>query len=642
MKWTQPRLALVCGLVPTLLAAVLSLTRPLNLTHVEYDVYDTLVRSIAPRPPSRHVVIVDVDEKSLTSIGQWPWRRDVVGLLIARLREMGAAAVGVDVIFPESDRDAGGAQSPDSQLADTLRQGRTVLGYAMRFDDGAAAVAPCVKHPIGLAVVTPPGHDGHPLFQATGAVCSLPLLNEAAGRSGFLNAAPDADGILRRVPVLMEVGGEIFPSLALATVASVAQDDNGVLRIANANASTLEIGGHSIPLDGRGNLLVRHRGEKHTFPYLSAADVMHGRVARNQVAGKIVFLGTTALGTREVVATPLDTLFAGVEVQATVADNLLQGDFAGRPVHAVAMETELVIAFGLLAAVLVARVGPTWGALGVMGGLVALWVGAAQLLSAYGTFLSPLYPTLGVGGTLAAMTIATVTFEQRRAESARDARAASQRLMVQSLLSLTGIRDLETGRHSSRTERYTRVLAEQLARNPRYASYLSPERIDLLASLAPLHDIGKVGVPDAVLNKPSELTPEELTEMRRHPEYGRNVIQKAERDAGVYDDAILSLAKEIVYTHHEKWDGTGYPQGLRGPDIPIPGRVMALVDVWDAIRTRRLYDQPMSSADAKAFIIKRRGTHFDPAVVDAFEQVAEQMDEVSALASQERGLRTTG
>jgi adenylate cyclase len=633
MKRSQPRLAMLCGLVPTLLAAVLSLTRPVSLTHVEYDVYDTLIRAVAPRPPSRHVVVVDVDEKSLTAMGQWPWRRDVIGTLIARLREMGAAAVGVDVIFPESDRDPGGAQSPDNLLADTLRQGRTVLGYAMRFDDGAAAAPPCVEHPLGLAVVTPSGHDEHPLFQATGAVCSLPLLNQAAGRSGFLNAAPDADGILRRVPLLMEVGGEIYPSLALATVASVAGDDNAVLRIANANASTLEIGRHSIPLDGRGNLLVRYRGEKHTFPYLSAADVMQGRIPKNQVAGRIVFLGTTALGTREVVATPLDTLFAGVEVQATVADNLLQGDFAGRPLHAAAMETEMVIAFGLLAAVLVFRVGPAWGALGGMSGLVLLWIGAAQVLSAYGTFLSPLYPTLGVGGTLAAMTIASVTFERRRADNAGEARAASQRLMVQSLLSLTGIRDLETGRHSSRTERYTRVLAEQLAQNPRYTAYLSPERIDLLASLAPLHDIGKVGVPDAVLNKPSELTPDELAEMRRHPEYGRDVILKAEREAGVHDDVILSLAKEIVYTHHEKWDGSGYPQGLRGPDIPIPGRVMALVDVWDAIRTRRLYGQPMSYSEARAFILNRRGTHFDPAVVDAFERVADQMDELSALAS---------
>jgi CHASE2 domain-containing sensor protein len=633
MSWTQPRRAFACGLVPTLLVAVLSLTRPTVLTSLEYDVYDALVRTAAPPPPSGRVVVVDVDEKSLAAIGQWPWRRDVVARLIARLRDLGAAAIGVDVIFPEPDRDANTPHSPDQTLAKTLAGGRTVLGYAMRFDDGGAGSGSCVQHPLGLAVVTPPGHDTSPLFHATGAICSLPVLNEAAGRSGFLNAAPDADGILRRVPVMMEVDGHIYPSLALATVASVSKVEDAVLRVANANAATLEFGNHLVPLDGQGNLLVRYRGEKRTFPYLSAADVMNGRVPADAVANKIVFVGTTALGTREVVATPLDTLFAGVEVQATVADNLLTGDYAGRPSLAGAIETEVVIAAGILGAVLVVRVGPTWGAAGVMGSLVLLWAGAAWLLAAGGTFLSPFYPTLGMAGTVAAMTIVSVGFEKRRADTAGEEKAASQRLMVQSLLSLTGIRDLETGKHSSRTERYARVLAEQLAKNPAYNGYLTPERIELLATLAPLHDIGKVGVPDRVLNKPSELTPEELTEMRRHPEYGRDVILEAERQAGVRDDAILSMAKEIVYTHHEKWDGSGYPQGLRGTDIPVPGRVMALVDVWDAVRTRRLYHVPMTTDEAVAFIAKGRGTHFDPAVVDAFEQVADVMDQLSITSS---------
>ena len=217
-------------------------------------------------------------------------------------------------------------------LADTLREGRAVLGYAMRFDDVGGPSGSCVRHPLGLAVVTPPGHEARPLFRATGAVCSLPALHEAAGRSGFLNAAPDADGILRRVPVLIEMDGQIYPSLALATVAGVSKDRQrraagGQHQRVRARASA----GAPMPLDGRGNLLLRYRGQKRTFPYLSAADVMQGRVPAGAVANKIVFLGTTALGTREVVATPLDTLFAGVEVQATVADNLLQGDFAGRP-----------------------------------------------------------------------------------------------------------------------------------------------------------------------------------------------------------------------------------------------------------------------------------------------------------------------
>jgi cyclic di-GMP phosphodiesterase len=117
------------------------------------------------------------------------------------------------------------------------------------------------------------------------------------------------------------------------------------------------------------------------------------------------------------------------------------------------------------------------------------------------------------------------------------------------------------------------------------------------------------------------LTPDELAEMRRHPEYGRDVIVNAEQAVGVHDDQTLAMAKDIVYTHHEKWDGTGYPQGLRGALIPIPGRVMAIVDVYDAVTTRRLYQAPMSPQEAVNFIVSGRGTHFDPAVVDAFVKV---------------------
>ena len=159
--------------------------------------------------------------------------------------------------------------------------------------------------------------------------------------------------------------------------------------------------------------------------------------------------------------------------------------------------------------------------------------------------------------------------------------------------------------------------------------YLTPERIDLLARLAPLHDIGKVGVPDSLLNKPGALTVEETLEMRKHPAHGRDVIVHAEQDVGVPDDVTLAMAKDIVYTHHEKWDGTGYPEGLRGVEIPIVGRLMALVDVYDAITTRRVYRDSMSHDEAVAFIVAERGTHFDPSVVDAFLDVAEAVRRLS-------------
>ena len=617
------RILLLCGLLPTLAAAVLSLTRPAALANLEYAVYDRLVRWTPTRQPSGKIVIVDVDEKSLTSIGQWPWRRDVISRLIDSLRDRGAAVVALDIMFPESDRYDGTGRSPDAVLSDTLQKGRAILGYGLLFDPTGEAPQPCVQHALSLPIIRGAGvQTEDPFFQATSAVCNIPTLTSAAQASGFLNAAPDPDGILRRVPLLMQYRGRVYPALSLAAVRSVSNADNLVLRIANVNTAALGLEGQEVPLDGKSNLLLRYRGAKRSFPYVSAADVLNGQVDPDEFKNRIVFVGTTALGTREVVATPLDTLFVGVEVQATVADNLIQRDFMYRPEHGVTLETQVVIGLGTIAALVVARFGLIWGAIVSMSFLVAAWTGSRSLLATDGAYFSPLYPSLSILASMAAMTIAGFGVERRRAEVAGVEKAKSHRLMVQTLLSLTGIRDLETGKHSKRTQKYALVIAEELSKHPKFKDYLTPERVELLASLAPLHDIGKVGVPDRVLNKPGHLTPEELQEMRHHPRYGRDVLENAERAAGVRDDVALSVAKDIVYTHHEWWDGSGYPQGLRGEAIPIPGRVMAVVDVYDAMITRKLYQTPMTNEAAVAHIVQSRGTHFDPAVVDAFVKVA--------------------
>jgi response regulator RpfG family c-di-GMP phosphodiesterase len=299
--------------------------------------------------------------------------------------------------------------------------------------------------------------------------------------------------------------------------------------------------------------------------------------------------------------------------------------------------------------VLVAWSGLLAGGLGGAIGLLALWSGALWLIETRGVFVSPMFSSASVLAASATMMLAKFLVERRRAESALEEvdsavqlaeaaghqRTKAQRLMIETLLSLTETRDTETGKHSRRTSQYAKLLATELAKNPAFGGYLTEETIELLSSLAPLHDIGKVGVPDAVLNKPGALTPEEFEEMRRHPIYGREVIVRAEREAGIDDDRILAMAKEIVYTHHEKWDGTGYPNGLKGAEIPVPGRVMALVDVYDACTTRTLYRQPMSHDQVLTFIAAGKGTHFDPAVVDAFLNVAP----VLLIVSQEGDLR---
>ncbi|HEY7290963.1 MAG TPA: CHASE2 domain-containing protein [Vicinamibacterales bacterium] len=627
-------LVLLCGLIPTAAAGVMSLYRPALLRNLEYSVYDVLVRATPARPPDSQVVIVDIDERSLSAVGQWPWRRNVVGTLISNLRDLGASVIALDIVFAESDRLQGSTDDTDASLAETLRAGKVVLGYALTFDATTMKASACVQYPIGLAIVRR-GDDGaqSPFFHATGSICSLPMLTRAAGASGYLNAAPDPDGILRRVPLLLELDDQVYPALSLAAVAALKRPQEIALSVTNVNASTLVLDNQAVPLDGKSNLLVRFRGAKRTFPYVSAADVMSGVATPAMFKDKIVFVGTTALGTREVVATPLDTLFAGVEVQATVADNLLQRDFFRRAEYGVTLETQLVLALGIAVTLVAGRFGLIWGWSAVAAAVVIAWSMARWQLVTTGAFFSPLYPTLGLTGALFTMTAARFATERRRANRAVLEKATSQRLMVQSLLSLTEVRDMETGRHSRRTQRYTKVLAEQLAKDATYSAYLTPENIELLSSLAPLHDIGKVGVPDRLLNKPGELTTEELAEMRKHPAHGRDVIAHAEDDVGTHDDLIMTMAKDIVYTHHEKWDGSGYPEGLRGTQIPIAGRLIALVDVYDAVRTRRLYRQPLSHDEAVALIRRGRGTHFDPAVVDAFLAVSPILESLSADSS---------
>ena len=632
----------LCGVGAVLVTAVLAVFPPALLQRLDNASYDILLRSARTRPPSGRVVIIDVDERSLSTIGQWPWRRDLIGDLIARLRDMGAAIVALDMVFAEPDRygdhgefnratEAAALPTSDEALAATLREGRVVLGHAMRFDNARFDPRTCVLHPVTPALL----HGGDdpvdtPYFHATGVVCNLPMLAQAAGASGFMNAAPDQDGILRRAPLLIELDGRVYPSLALAATMAAAGSRDLVLRVANVNTASLTIDDRVVPLDGRANALLRYRGRKQTFPYISAADVMSGRVPAGTLQDTIVFVGTTALGTREVVATPLDTLFVGVEVQATIADNLLQQDFISRSQFGTPLEGLVVIVLGIAVTWLVASTGTVSGVLASGISIALLWYVAGWLLSTAGVFVSPLLPTIGVMAALGVMTLVKFTVERGRADTAGREKTTAQRLMVQTLLSLTETRDAETGRHSRRTQQYVRLLAEQLSAHPDFRDYLTPERIDLVSSLAPLHDIGKVGVPDHILNKPGDLTPDELKEMRRHPEYGYEVIRKAEGRVGVRDNAILAVAKDIVYTHHERWDGTGYPRKLRGTDIPVEGRVMAVVDVYDAITTRTLYRPPMSHAAAVTFIVERSATHFDPAVVQAFVDVAPRFEIVSA------------
>jgi HD-GYP domain-containing protein (c-di-GMP phosphodiesterase class II) len=202
-----------------------------------------------------------------------------------------------------------------------------------------------------------------------------------------------------------------------------------------------------------------------------------------------------------------------------------------------------------------------------------------------------------------------------------------QDVTIMSLAAVAETRDNETGAHILRTQRYVRLLAEKLRHKKKFKRYLNSEYIKILYKSSPLHDIGKVGVPDSILLKPGKLTAEEFEEMKKHTAYGRDSLRFSEEKLG--SNSFLETAREIAYTHHEKWNGSGYPNGLIGEEIPISGRIMALADVYDALISQRVYKEAFSHEYAREIIMKGRGNHFDPEIVDAFMELEKVFNKVA-------------
>jgi len=196
------------------------------------------------------------------------------------------------------------------------------------------------------------------------------------------------------------------------------------------------------------------------------------------------------------------------------------------------------------------------------------------------------------------------------------------------LTSLAEHRDNETGMHIQRTQRYVRELGMALRGHPRFSSSLNSETIDLMTKSAPLHDIGKVAIPDSILLKPGRLEAEEWEVMKTHAEHGRATIEAAELQLGS-PNSFLRYAREIAFGHHERWDGSGYPRGQSGEDIPVSARLMAVADVYDALISKRVYKAAFSHDDAVRMIARETGRHFDPEIVTAFLQRQEVIQDIA-------------
>ena len=640
---------LLYGILFSVLLFFINLAKPTFTDFLHNRVYDSLLSAHTGKPSSVPV-IVDIDEKSLKQYGQWPWPRYRIAILMDKLRNLGALSIGLDMLFAEEDRtsihsirreilhdfgvDLGfkeipqGLRDNDQRLAEALSRGPLLLGYQFLFEEGSDS-EDCLLHPLRVNKI---GHDkaerDSPLFiHARSVSCNLKMFSEAAAGSGFFNVLPDSDGILRRVPLIIEHGGKLYPSLGLVTLMKALGVRDVLLKTDTSGVESLYLNQTAVPLTSKGSMLIRFRGKGKTFDYVSAADILSDRIPDGKIRGKIVFVGTSASGLKELKSTPFDPVFPGVEVHATVVDNILKKDFLSRPKWAAGLESVGMLVLGLFSAFILAWTGALWSSLFLGVVAVGVWQASVWMFRNEGIFISPVLPLIVLACNFSLITSFRFWQEEKRVKERTRELAMVQEATIESMSSLTETRDPDTGGHIKRTQNYIRLLADYLKKQPRFIRFLDDEAIDLLCKSAPLHDIGKVGVSDRILLKPGKLTEQEFEEMKQHTVYGRDTILVAERKLG--NTSFLRIAREIAYTHHERWDGSGYPEGLRGEQIPVPGRLMALVDTYDALTSKRVYKSKIPHEKAVQIIIEAKGTQFDPAVVDAFLEVTEDFRRIA-------------
>ncbi|WP_028578907.1 CHASE2 domain-containing protein [Desulfogranum japonicum] len=655
---------LVIGWLAGLLIATVVYLQVEPLQQLERLSYDFFLRYRSPPlDQPKDILLIDIDESSLAQYGQWPWPRYLLARMLARVNHGNPQVVGMDIIFGEHDRAALAnvqqslekshnvklmlSNLPDEivhtdlALGKELRKSPSYLGAMFLFGEDSVKNDVSVAPGLGV-VVLQPSHVADLFTTASGLVAPVPLLLEAARGVGFVNVLPDTDGVLRRVPLLLRYKQELYPSLALR-MACEALGENMVLVEQNMLGETsLQLGAFSLPLDEQGYFLVPFTGNGTTHETIKAKDILNGAVAPLVFTDKIVLVGSSANGLLDTHATPMDWSLPGVEVHAATIAAILHNDTIAEPGWI--KSAQALFAFlAVISAVIVGLRFSTLGAASILPiGFITIPLCSFLLFVFVHVFVAPTTVLIIFVSTF--ILVALVRFrseelaEQRRE---RDLIAARDCAIV-ALASLTETRDTETGGHVLRTQHYIQALAQHLAVHGPQEYRLAPQEIEMLVKSSPLHDVGKVGVRDSVLLKPGRLTEEEFEEMKMHTIYGNTALVKAEIASGIpHSASFLKTAQEISLTHHERWDGSGYPNGLEGKEIPLSGRLMAVADVYDALISKRVYKSAMSHAEAAKIIRNCAHTHFDPVIVQAFkalehvfQDIARQFADNDAGASQ--------
>ncbi len=519
--------------------------------------------SLRPTERPTEIVVVAVDDVTFSDFKnvQWPFPRSTHATVTDRLRRAGAAQIVFDIQFTEASR----RPEEDLALFDALgRAGGGVLATSESNDRGETRV-------LG-------GDDNLRLIDSVAASSTLP---------------DEDEGVVRRFM----------------------HDNDGLRTLAVAVAARA---GRPVGRDafaGDGTAWIDFRGGPRTFETVSFSDVFRGRVDPKVFKDKIVVIGASAPTLQDVHPTPMaKSLMSGPEIQSNAIWTALHGlPLRDAPTW---FDLAAILLLSLLVPLLALIRGP------LLAGVLAPVVGfgyavVAQLLFGEGLIVAFVGPMVGLGVATVTATTASFALESReRRRIARDNEVLEERVrertaelhatqleVIQRLGQAVDSRDEETGEHIDRIT----TLAHRLA----VAAGLDRDAAEMVSRASAMHDVGKVAIPDRILAKPGPLDPEERATMQTHARLGANILAGSR-------SPLIQLAEEIALTHHERWDGGGYPAGLAGEDIPLTGRIVAVCDVFDALVSRRPYKEPWPVERALAEIADQGGRHFDPRLAELF------------------------
>ncbi|WP_281346793.1 CHASE2 domain-containing protein [Sulfurimonas sp. NWX79] len=595
----------------------------------DYKIYDALSSSVYEKShllKKSHVLVVDIDERSLRALGQWPWPRVIMAELVSKIDSLNAAAIGLDIIFPEKDRTSPleivkfyqnffGIEKIMQNLPQALQNNDTIFASVLEHTASTMSLYLSNDYLVNeqcqglnsIAIDT----QGLELQRYKYALCNMPLLHSSAKYQGFVNSTIDEDGVLRRVSLFKEYKNTIIPNFALALLLNTDSD------LQQEESTKFNILGATVQTDKETNILLNIY-DKSWYKKVSAIDILNDTVPLEMIRGKIVIVGSSAVGLHDQVVIKDGKKIIGSKVHVTMIDNILNREYFIQLEHYKIVNILLSLFVTLLLFFLLITNKNSF-ILFLFFATLLLAFAATYYCIAQGIYISIAYFLLPFLIHFFIVSFLYIFIDAYERHVLTQELNRSHVALLDSMVHVAEVHDIETGAHIVRTKKYIKVLAEHIYSKGFYARELSPEKIDMMYATAPLHDLGKVGIEDAILKKEGKLTPMEYEVMKTHTDLGRHIINNA--ISSYKENDFFIMARNIAHYHHEKWDGTGYPKGLKGEEIPLESRFMALADVYDALVSRRVYKEAFTFEETSKIIIEGRAKHFDPILVDGFVEI---------------------